>query len=260
MVDTSGTYRPRVVEDDSVSIKSRFKLPPRKGGKPSAEKGFSGVDFSVDIGPVSQASGSAYIEFGETKVIASVFGPRAKTFGRADSTTSVHGSLECQVYYSPFARGADTDESSSHDINRSEEQWLAESLEQSIAATIQFNRFPKSTLDIVVCVLEDNGGVLAAVTTCTSLALVDSGIELFDVVTASTVAQCGEELILDPQKSLLDRSSGTLSIAYMPNLKKVTQFEVTGNFSIDKLGRAASLGSSGCSSKHKELFKCFAAS
>ncbi|XP_056864442.1 exosome complex component RRP41-like [Raphanus sativus] len=54
----------------------------------------------LQTGAVSSASGSAYAEFGNTKVIVSVFGPRESK--KATSYSDV-GRLNCNVSYTTFA-------------------------------------------------------------------------------------------------------------------------------------------------------------
>ena len=54
----------------------------------------------MQTGVVKHASGSAHVEIGRTKVVCSVFGPRAVT-GRA--AYSDMGTINCDVKFAPFA-------------------------------------------------------------------------------------------------------------------------------------------------------------
>ena len=54
----------------------------------------------MQTGVVKHASGSAHVEIGRTKVVCSVFGPRATTDG---SQYSDQGGLVCDVKFAPFA-------------------------------------------------------------------------------------------------------------------------------------------------------------
>uniref|UniRef100_A0A7S3LLK6 Uncharacterized protein n=1 Tax=Aplanochytrium stocchinoi TaxID=215587 RepID=A0A7S3LLK6_9STRA len=251
-------YRPRILEAKNAEGNlPRYKLGPKlKTGKDSVPDGGSDADVSLRTcclksGPISKASGSAYVEFGNTKVIASVFGPHAKRFGRANSDFTLgSGSLNCEVRFAPFARSddsGDTERDAEGVGMTPEEHWLTENLVQSLAASIQLHRFPKSVLDVNVYILEDDGSAQAVATTCASLALVDSGVELYDIVAGCNVADCDGRLVVDPNKQQLDTADGYVSMALMPNHSKLTQFEVNGSFSVSRLGEVSSLGYNGCS-------------
>ncbi|KAE8769144.1 exosome complex component MTR3 [Hordeum vulgare] len=56
----------------------------------------------MQTGPTTVASGSAYADFGKTKVIVSVFGPRESKKAMLYSDT---GRLNCSVSYITFATG-----------------------------------------------------------------------------------------------------------------------------------------------------------
>lgn len=58
----------------------------------------------------------------------------------------------------------------------------------------QVHRLTKSVVDVHVMVLQADGGELAVATSCASMALADAGIELFDLVTACSVAYCGNQV------------------------------------------------------------------
>ena len=58
----------------------------------------------------------------------------------------------------------------------------------ALSASVQLHLLPKSTIAVHALVLQDDGGALPAAVTCASLALADSGILLYDLVAACTVA------------------------------------------------------------------------
>ena len=62
-------------------------------------------------------------------------------------------------------------------------------MEQALAPAVRLDLYPKSTIDVVVTVLEADGNVssLAASLLGASLALADAGVEMVDLVVATTV-------------------------------------------------------------------------
>ncbi|XP_010253725.1 PREDICTED: exosome complex component RRP41-like isoform X2 [Nelumbo nucifera] len=141
-------------------------------------------------GAVNAAAGSAYAEFGNTKVIVSVFGPRESKKAMMYSDI---GRLNCNVSYTTFAtpvrgQGSDHKEFSSM-------------LHKALEGAIILESFPKTTVDVFALVLESGGSDLPVVISCASLALADAGIMMYDLVTSVSVAV---ELCLDACSKLGD--------------------------------------------------------
>lgn len=137
----------------------------------------------MQLGVVSGAAGSAYVELNRTRVVCSVYGPRNDTRSRREFSNE--GQLVCDVKYAPFAdkvgrreRGQDADELEMSSI-----------LTQALAPAVMLHKLPKCVVSIYVVVLESDGGELAAAINCASLALVDAAVEMYDVVTASAAVR-----------------------------------------------------------------------
>lgn len=127
---------------------------------------------------VNSASGSAYAEFGNTKVIVSVFGPRESKKAMMYSDV---GRLNCNISYTTFAtpirgQGGDNKE-------------LSAMLHKALKGAIILESFPKTTVDVFALVLESGGGDFPVVVSCASLALADAGILLYDLVAAVSVSK-----------------------------------------------------------------------
>ncbi|EEF32439.1 Exosome complex exonuclease RRP41, putative [Ricinus communis] len=127
-------------------------------------------------GAVNAAAGSAYAEFGNTKVIVSVFGPRESKKAMMYSDV---GRLNCNVSYTTFStpvrgQGSDCKEFSSM-------------LHKSLEGAIMLETFPKTTVDVFALVLESGGSDLSVIVSCASLALADAGIMMYDLVAGVSV-------------------------------------------------------------------------
>jgi exosome complex component MTR3 len=59
---------------------------------------------------------------------------------------------------------------------------------QALENSLILEKFPKSVLDVYVMVIESDGGSFGAAITSASLAIASAGIEMFDIVTACSVA------------------------------------------------------------------------
>ncbi|XP_048234255.1 exosome complex component RRP41-like isoform X2 [Ricinus communis] len=172
-------------------------------------------------GAVNAAAGSAYAEFGNTKVIVSVFGPRESKKAMMYSDV---GRLNCNVSYTTFStpvrgQGSDCKEFSS---------MLHKSLE----------------------------GDLSVIVSCASLALADAGIMMYDLVAGVSVSCLGANLVIDPILEEESCQDGSLMITCMPSRYEVTQLTVTGEWSAAKMNEAMQLCLDACSKLATVMRSC----
>ncbi|CAN1837320.1 Exosome complex component RRP41-like, partial [Linum perenne] len=194
---------------------------------------------------VNAASGSAYAEFGNTKVIVSVFGPRESKKAMLYSDV---GRLNCNVSYTNFAtpvRGQETDNKE-----------LSSMLHKALEGAILLETFPKTTVDVFALVLESGGSDLPVVVSCASLALADAGIMMYDLVAGVSVASLGKNLMIDPVQEEESCQDGSLMLTCMPSRYEVTQLTITGEWSSSNLNEAMQLCLDACSKLAKIMRSC----
>ncbi|TDH70164.1 hypothetical protein CCR75_003988 [Bremia lactucae] len=194
----------------------------------------------MQLGAVSGASGSAYVEQGRTRVVCAVYGPRTDT--RARREFSKDGQLVCDVKFAPFAdkltrreRGQDPDEME-----------LSAIVEEALAPAVMLHKLPKCVLSVFVTILEDDGGALAAAINCTSLALADAAVEMYDLVTASSASIVNGAVVLDPSREEELRGDATMVLAYMPSMGRVTYMLQAGKIVHTQLQEAVDLCTDAC--------------
>ncbi|XP_023534485.1 exosome complex component RRP41-like isoform X2 [Cucurbita pepo subsp. pepo] len=181
-------------------------------------------------GAVNAASGSAYAEFGNTKVIVSVFGPRESKKAMMYSDID---RLNCSVSYSTFStpvRG-----------QGSENKEFSSMLHKALEGAIILEMFPKTTVDVFALVLESGGIDLPVVISCASLALADAGIMLYDLVASVSVSCFGKNLLIDPMLEEENYEDGSLMITCMPSRCELTQLTITGEWSTAKINEGMQL-------------------
>ncbi|CAK7896475.1 exosome complex component Mtr3p [[Candida] anglica] len=168
----------------------------------------------LKTGLVGNANGSAYLEVDDTIIEVSVFGPRPIKGSFIDRASF---SVECKFLpYIPQPNEVTFNGSSTTFNNNGKpglsniEQKISSYLETSLLASILLEKYPKSTIDVFVTIISTNSTSQSNtsllhlcnwIVNCSSLALVDSGIELKDIVTSGQVRlNCKtNELILDPE-------------------------------------------------------------
>lgn len=212
----------------------------------------------MKCGIVQKARGSAYIELNRTKVICSVYGPRQSS---VQSEFSETGTLHCEISFAPFAHAKQTNrratnQSSKNGEMRQKVQEYSTYMREALQTSIRLDSFPKSTLDVYVLVLEDDGSVLSAAITCASLAIADAGIEMFDLVSACSAAQLENYVLVDPVTMEHKYASGGVVCAYMSSLHELTQLTQVGDMQYQKVLEAIDLCVDGCNKIHQLMVNC----
>lgn len=164
-------------------------------------------------GLVANANGSAYLEVEDTIIEVSVFGPRPIRGSFIDRASF---SVECkflpyvtQPNEITFNGKLSNFNSNGRPALTNIEQKISSYLETSLLPSIVLEKYPKSTIDVFVSIISTNSttntnssllNLINWITNCSSLALVDSGVELKDIVTSGQVRLDREskQLVLDP--------------------------------------------------------------
>eukprot|EP00557_Chaetoceros_sp_GSL56_P002176 CAMPEP_0176501754 /NCGR_PEP_ID=MMETSP0200_2-20121128/14346_1 /TAXON_ID=947934 /ORGANISM="Chaetoceros sp., Strain GSL56" /LENGTH=381 /DNA_ID=CAMNT_0017900695 /DNA_START=47 /DNA_END=1193 /DNA_ORIENTATION=+ len=157
--------------------------------------------------------GSAIVELGHTKVICNVQGPRPLSTSTSSQTASggdgfaiTSGRLHCQIRYAPnfamnmqrstmaqacqldkFSSAASSSSGSNASLNAQETE-LSLKLHDALAPSLPMHLFMKNVVDVFVLVLQDDGAVLPACLMAASLALADSGVEVYDLFSSFSIA------------------------------------------------------------------------
>ncbi|KAG1753456.1 3' exoribonuclease family, domain 1-domain-containing protein [Suillus lakei] len=177
-------------------------------------------------GLISQANGSAYIETEKTKIACAVYGPRqSKT-----TTYSEKGRLNVEVKFTPFSctrRRAP--------MRDAEDRSIGVAIHQAIVSSIRLELFPKSTIDVFITIIENDGieGCIASGSLAASTALADAGIEMLGLVASCSAAIVGDEIQLDPSEAEARASTGSVILACMPALDSITSIWQSGQMSAD---------------------------
>ncbi|CAG8540831.1 4277_t:CDS:2, partial [Acaulospora colombiana] len=105
-----------------------------------------------------------------------------------------------------------------------QERELSQLIYEALAPSIRLELLPKSTIDIYITILENDGtaSCLAAAVTCASVAVADAGIEMLDL------SYINGEIYMDCDLIEEQHESGSLVISYMPSLKEVTHILQSG--------------------------------
>lgn len=151
--------------------------------------------FSLVIraGVLTTVRGSAYMEYGNTKVLAIVAPPHELM--RASARRMNMGVINCYVNFAAFATG---ELESVPDRERHLGSMLTKALEPVVCRT----EFLNFQLDIRVLILDDDGCLLSTAINCCGVALVECGISTYDLITASTACIYRNHVFLNPSSKV----------------------------------------------------------
>ena len=154
---------------------------------------------------VNEASGSSYIEIGNCKLICSVYGPRE--IPRKDDYDFKVANLNCEFRFSSFSCFMQRRGTLSQRDQTLDEKNYSSVIEEALKPSILLHKYPKSQIDLYILCIQndiDSRNVLSASITAASMALVNSSIELYDLVSAYTYTPIN------------------LTVSFMPSLHQVT--------------------------------------
>mmetsp|Transcript_16434 Transcript_16434/g.49230 ORF Transcript_16434/g.49230 Transcript_16434/m.49230 type:complete len:254 (+) Transcript_16434:128-889(+) len=196
-------------------------------------------DILLRTGLVSQAAGSSYVEFGDTKVMAAVYGPRPTDRREGFSQ---RGFLTVDVKLASFA----TRERGRVQQGPAERE-MSEAVGTALRAAVLREHFPKAAVDVWVTVLEADGSEAAAATTAGALALADAGVPMRDLVAACSLARMeGGAVVVDPCGAEQAQQTASAMLAVMPSADLVTGAELQGQWTSQEAREAVVLALGGC--------------
>jgi exosome complex component RRP41 len=178
-------------------------------------------NVSIKVGILKNADGSAYIEFGKNKILAGVFGPRdvhPKHMADQDS-----GILRCRYHMSPFS----VTERKNPAPSRREIE-ISKVIKEALQPAVILKDFPRTVVDVFIEVLQADGGSRCAALDAASVALVDAGIPMRDIVCACAAGKVADKIVLDVNDEEDKEGQADMPVAYMPNLGKITLMQLDG--------------------------------
>ncbi len=149
----------------------------------------------------------------------------------------------------------------------SNEVELSSRLHDAISSSVPLELLMKSVVDVFVMVLQDDGSVFAASVIAASMALSDAGVEVYDLVSACSVAVIPRDipsvrivhdddkqldetsdyiLLADPDENEILVADGIITLALMSNWNEVTFWDQRGRLQPNVAAEAAELCRDGC--------------
>ncbi|HII39402.1 TPA: exosome complex exonuclease Rrp41 [Candidatus Micrarchaeota archaeon] len=185
-------------------------------GKRVSGRGFSDLrNLKITAGVLKKANGSAMIEWGKNRILAAVYGPR-EVFPK-HMTDPRKALINARYVMAPFSSMEEHGRSGPN--RRSIE--ISKVAKHVFENNVLVHMFPKTMININMDVLQSDGGTRVAAVTAASVALVDAGIPVRDLVQGVSIGK-----IEGTQVSDLDKDEDNYGESDMPAIVSLRTGEV----------------------------------
>lgn len=185
--------------------------------------------IKITANPIRNAAGSAFIEWGNNKILAAVYGPREAL--PKHTSNPDRAIIKCRYTMAPFSS---LEEHGRPGMNRRAIE-ISKVTKEVFENVVLLDLFPGNEISIFIEVLQSDGGTRAAGITCASVALAASGIPMRDMPFAVSVGKAGNQLILDMNKIEDNYSHADMPVAMNPRTKEITLLQMDGELTKEQI-------------------------
>ncbi|MCL5434748.1 MAG: exosome complex exonuclease Rrp41 [Candidatus Marsarchaeota archaeon] len=201
-------------------------------------KRLDGRDFNelrslkIEAGILANANGSAYLEWGNNKVLAAVYGPKEATPRHlADTSKAI---IKCRYSMAPFSSMGDHGRSGPN--RRAIE--ISKVTKEVFENVVMLEEFPGSEIEIFIEILQSDGGTRAAGITAAAVALANAGIHVKDMVYAVSAGRIDEHVVIDVNMIEDNYSDADMPVAISPKDNSVLLLQMDGGFTKEQFSEA----------------------
>ena len=194
--------------------------------------------MKIDIGVISRADGSCYLEWGKNKILAAVYGPRElhpRRMQKADSVLIRYRynmaafSVEDRIRPGPSRRSIE----------------ISKVSREAFEPVVLTHLYPGAVIDVFAEVLQADAGTRTAAINATSVALADAGIPMKGLVSACAVGKVDGQLVLDLNKAEDNYGDADFPVA-MTQDGEITLVQMDGDLTQDEFKQALEMCKEGC--------------
>lgn len=196
-------------------------------------------EITMQTGTVSNADGSARVQFGNTVALAAVYGPR-ELFPRF-MQESDRGILRTRYNMAPFSV---TDRKSPGPDRRSTE--ISKVTRLALAPSVLLDDFPKATVDAFMEVIQADGSTRVTALNAASIALAMAGIPMRDLVTACSCGKIKDTLVADLNGLEDNNGDADMAVAMLPGKNEVSLLQMDGLVTKEELFKLFELAKESC--------------
>jgi exosome complex component RRP41 len=184
--------------------------------------------IKMEVGVIKNADGSAYLEWGNNKIFAAVYGPReVHPHHLAKPDRGILRVFYRMATYSVFERKRPAPGRREKEIS----MVVADCLEPILFLEL----YPGTSFEIYIEVMDADGGTRCASTTVAALALADAGIPMKSLVTAIAVGKIDGKKVVDLSGIEDKAGEADLPIAITWYNEEISLLQFDGGMNLDEM-------------------------
>ncbi len=185
----------------------------------------------MEVGVLSRADGSAYVEWGGNKILVGVYGPREMYPKHMQNPTRA----VVRARYNMAAFSVDERKRPGPDRRSIE---LSKVISEALSNVVFTEYFPRASIDVFIEVLQADAGTRVAGITAASLALADAGIPMKDLVVGCAAGKIEGHVVLDLCKEEDNYGEADLPVAVLPRTKEIVLLQMDGHMTVEEIDQA----------------------
>ncbi len=205
-------------------------------------------ETKMEVGVLEEADGSAMVETGNTRVIASVFGPQE--LHPQHLQESDRAVIKMRYNMAPFS----VDDRMNPGPNRRAKE-IGLVARKALEPAIELEEFPTAGIDISMEIVESDGGTRVTGINAAALALADAGIPMTGMVSATAAGVVEDEVVLDVNGVEDKQGNADIPIATINGGDEITLLQMDGDITKETLDECLSMAKKGCEDLYEQQRK-----
>ena len=123
---------------------------------------------------------------------------------------------------------------------------ISKVIKEALQPAVILKDFPRTVVDVFIEILQADGGSRCAALDAASVALVDAGIPMRDMVSACAAGKVADKIVLDVNDEEDKEGQADMPVAYMPNLGKITLMQLDGILTPNEYKKCLETAIGGC--------------
>ncbi|MHA2430747.1 MAG: exosome complex exonuclease Rrp41 [Promethearchaeota archaeon] len=184
--------------------------------------------IKLEVGVINNADGSAYLEWGNNKIFAAVYGPReVHPHHLAKPDRGILRVFYRMATFSVFER--------KRPAPGRREKEISMIIKDCLEPVLFLELYPGTSFEVFIEVIDADGGTRCASTTLAALALADAGIPMKSLVTSVAVGKIDGKLVVDLSGVEDKAGDGDLPCAITWFNEEISLLQFDGDMDLDEL-------------------------
>jgi exosome complex component RRP41 len=195
--------------------------------------------LKIEAGVLKRADGSAYVEWGNNKVMAAVYGPRECHPRHLQNTE--RALVQCHYNMASFSvedRKKPGPDRRSHEISKI--------ISEALTNVVFTEYFPRTSIDVYIEVLQANAGTRCAGLTAASVALADAGVPMRDLVASCAAGKVADTVVVDLNKEEDNFGQADIPVGYVPRTGEIVLLQMDGDLTHEQFEKGLGMAVEAC--------------